>query len=78
MSSCGKVDGGWSASGTATNPATAPVSYTITVFFTTTAATVIDTAQTHVDVPAGGKHAWTVSKKFHATPSMRCVLVGVG
>jgi hypothetical protein len=78
MSSCEKADGGWSASGTATNPATTPVGYTITVFFTTAAATVVDTAQTHVDVAAGGKQAWTVTKKFHAAPSMRCVLVGVG
>jgi hypothetical protein len=78
MSSCQKIDGGWSASGTATNPASTPVGYTITVFFTTTSATVVDTGQTHVDVAAGGKQPWTVSKKFHAAPSMRCVLVGVG
>lgn len=77
VNSCSKIDGGWAASGTVSNPATATKTYTITVFFTTTSATVIDLAETHVDVAAGGHAKWTASKKFHASPSMLCVLRGV-
>jgi hypothetical protein len=78
MSTCKAVEGGWSAAGTATNPGSKQVDYTITVFFTTTSATVIDTVQTHVAVKPGGKQTWTASKKFTAPPETLCVLRGVG
>ena len=78
LSSCKSVAGGWGASGTAMNPGTKPVDYTITIFFTTTSATVVSTAATHITVSPGGKEVWTVNRKFKAPPKMLCVLRGVG
>jgi hypothetical protein len=78
ISTCKAVEGGWSAAGTASNPGSKQAGYTITVFFTTTSATVIDTVQTHVTVKPGDKQTWTASKKFTAPPKTLCVLRGVG
>jgi hypothetical protein len=78
MNSCNSIKGGWSAAGTVTNPGPKTVEYTITVFFTTTAATVIDSAQSKVSVAAGSKKNWNASKKFGAAAKMLCVLRGVG
>jgi len=78
LSSCKHIEGGWGASGTATNPGTKPVAYTITIFFTTTKATVVSTGATHVRVDPGDKRNWTVNRKFAAHPKMLCVLRGVG
>jgi hypothetical protein len=70
--------GGWSASGTVNNPAASAADYTITVFFTTTSATVISTAQTKVTVQPGAKVTWNATKTFTAPKKMLCVLRGVG
>jgi len=78
MTSCTSIKGGWRAGGTVTNPGTKTVEYTITVFFTTTAATVIDSAQSKISVAAGSKKSWNASKKFGAAAKMLCVLRGVG
>jgi hypothetical protein len=79
MSTCKAVEGGWSAAGTASNPGSKEnVDYTITVFFTTTSATVLDSVQTKVTVKPGDKHTWRASKKFTAPPKTLCVLRGVG
>jgi hypothetical protein len=78
VSSCAAVAGGWAATGTATDPGAAAAEYTITVFFTTTGATVIDAAQTKVSLTAGQSRTWKISEQFHAAPTMLCVLRGVG
>ncbi|SDO68437.1 hypothetical protein SAMN04515671_1693 [Nakamurella panacisegetis] len=78
LTGCKSVTGGWGATGTATNPGKKAIAYTITVFFTTTAATVIDTSQTHFTVKPGEKKTWTATKQFTTPPKMLCVLRGVG
>ncbi|MEO6884909.1 MAG: hypothetical protein ABI232_01300 [Jatrophihabitantaceae bacterium] len=74
---CAAVDGGWSAKGTATNSSSRKVTYKLTVYFTTTQATVLDFAQASVVVAPGKTVPWSVSKKFLAQPTMNCALVGV-
>ncbi|MBN9621124.1 MAG: hypothetical protein J0H43_15580, partial [Actinobacteria bacterium] len=54
LTGCAARSGGWGAAGTAINPTAKSVRYTITVFFTTTSATVLDYATSTVTVPAGG------------------------
>lgn len=77
ISKCAKTDDGWGASGTAKNTGTKDATYSITVFFTTTGATVIATAETKVDVKAGRSADWTAAATFTAAPEMRCVIRGV-
>ena len=78
ITSCKRVDGGWSATGTAANPGAEDASYTVTIFFTTKQATAVDFALTTVSVPAGGTVTWTASKQFAAPDGTLCVLRGVG
>ncbi|WP_426564986.1 hypothetical protein ACPPVT_02050 [Angustibacter sp. McL0619] len=78
ITSCTSKSGGWQASGKSVNPSKKDVHLTVTVFFTTTAATVLDYATTKVKVPAGGDAKWTAAASFAAEPNMRCVLRGVG
>jgi hypothetical protein len=78
LSSCTKAAGGWGAGGTAANPGTKAAAYTITVFFTTTSATVVGIGKTQVRVAPGGTQDWTVTGKFKAPAKMLCVLRGVG
>jgi hypothetical protein len=78
ITACKATKDGWEADGSATNPGTAPVSYTITVFFTTTAATVVSTAETKVTINPGATEKWAASSTFAADPQMLCVLRGVG
>ncbi|SDJ09613.1 hypothetical protein SAMN05444157_1713 [Frankineae bacterium MT45] len=78
ITSCAAKPGGWQAKGKAVNTGKKNVVLTITVFFTTTSATVLDYATTKVAVPAGGDADWTAAADFAAEPSMNCVLRGVG
>ncbi|SOD74607.1 hypothetical protein SAMN05892883_3793 [Jatrophihabitans sp. GAS493] len=78
ITSCTAKPGGWQAKGKAVNTGGKKVILTITVFFTTTSATVLDYATTKVSVPAGGTADWTAAATFAAEPTMRCVLRGVG
>lgn len=55
VSSCKATNDGWEASGTATNPASKQTDYTVTVFFTTTGATVVGTGQSKVSVKPGAQ-----------------------
>jgi hypothetical protein len=77
MAGCKATATGWGATGTATNPATAAHTYTLTVFFTDAHATVIGFGSTTVAVQPGGKATWTVASKFHPAPTTFCVLRGV-
>jgi hypothetical protein len=78
ITGCTSKSGGWQATGKSVNPGKKDVHLTITVFFTTPAATVLDYATTKVTVPARGDAKWTAGASFAAEPNMRCVLRGVG
>jgi hypothetical protein len=78
LAGCEKADGGWQASGTATNPGSDPVDYTVTVFFTTDKGTVLGTADTKVRVDPGEKKNWDVTAQLTPAPRTTCVLRGVG
>lgn len=78
IGTCEAGDGGWTASGVAKNPGKEDVEFTITIFFTTESATVLESAQQKVKVKAGGEEKWTATKKFTAPPVVKCVLRAVG
>jgi hypothetical protein len=78
VTACAPTSNGWSASGTAANPGSRSVTYTITVFFTASAGTVIGTGQTRVAVQPHKQAPWTITSTFHAPQDTRCVLRGVG
>lgn len=77
QSSCERRSTTSSASGTATNPTTAALTYHLTVYFTTTKGTDLAKATTDVRVPAKGTAKWSASKTFGYKSAVRCVLVGV-
>ena len=77
VTGCAAVAGGWGAKGTAVNKGAKDVAYTITIFFTTSQATTIASAQTKITVKPGATGNWTVSAKFKAADTMLCVLRGV-
>ena len=78
LTRCVAAPGGWAAGGTVHNPAGTPATYRITVFFTTTTATVIGVAATSVLVPGRQSKPWQAIGRFHAPPKVLCVLRGVG
>jgi hypothetical protein len=78
ITGCTATPDGWRATGSAVNSGAKPHDFEITVFFTTTSATVLDYARTTVKVPPGQTGKWTASATFKAEPNMRCVLRGVG
>ena len=78
VTDCSKTAKGWKAAGKATNPTDKPLDYTLTVFFTSDKATVLNTADTTVKVDPGKSANWTVQKDFPTTPKTLCVLRGVG
>ena len=77
LTKCAAVAGGWGASGTAKNPGTSDLTYTIVVYFTTTSSTTLSFAQTTVAVAPGKTATWSASKKFPAVAQMLCPIVGV-
>ena len=79
ITKCVSTAEGWKAEGNAVNTGSDKrFKATITVFFTTTSATVLDYAETKVDVAPGKTRTWSAAAKFDAAPTMRCVLRGVG
>jgi len=77
VTTCAAVAGGWGAKGTATDPGATPVTYHITIFFTTPEATVLDDATTTVSVQPHQTADWAASQQFATVPKMICVLRGV-
>ncbi|MCL2781893.1 MAG: hypothetical protein FWD74_10505 [Actinomycetia bacterium] len=77
QTSCKAIPGGWSAAGTVKNPGKAEATYQITVYFTTTSATVLGGDTTTVKVKAGGTAQWEVKATFPAQPQMRCPMPGI-
>jgi hypothetical protein len=78
LTGCLATHEGWAASGIASNPGSSPASYTITIFFTTTSATVLDYATTTVSLAAGQHDSWRAAAQFAAPAHVLCVLRGVG
>ena len=76
-SQCAAVPGGWRAGATVTNASRTPTAYRLTVFFTSSHATVLSYAQTTVKVDPGKTERWSVSSSFAAPKSVICVLRGV-
>jgi len=78
VSDCSQAGKGWKAAGKATNPTDKPISYAVTVFFTSEQATVLNTADTTVKVEPGKIADWSIQKDFATTAKALCVLRGVG
>ncbi len=77
--SCAAAPGGWSAAGTASNPTTSQVTYRITIFFTSSQATVEGFGDATVTVGPGQMSSWTVTTAIPVADSRsQCVLRGVG
>ncbi|MDN3359070.1 hypothetical protein [Actinomadura sp. DC4] len=77
LTKCAEIPGGWSAEGTATNPGKKPVTYKITVHFTTRQATTLDYAEALVPVAPGKTVPWAAEKEFHAEKKMLCPTPGI-
>jgi hypothetical protein len=78
VTGCNATDGGWTMTGTATNDGRTSAVYLVTVFFTNASATVLATAETTVEVAAGGTGGWKADAQFDAPEDTACVLRGVG
>ncbi|WP_127473919.1 hypothetical protein [Microbacterium sulfonylureivorans] len=78
LTTCEEAEGGWRASGTASNSGTSTKDYTITVFFTTEGGTVIGAGDTELSVAAGESSEWSVTGELTPAPTTNCVLRGVG
>lgn len=78
VTNCAATKDGWQAKGTVRNSGSDAQKITITVYFTTPQATVIDTAQVAVDVAVGAKGQWTAAKAFTAPSKLNCLIVGAG
>lgn len=76
ITDCAGRNDSWVASGNARNPGNTDTTYDITIFFTTSAATVVQTGHTTVHVPAGKTGKWSVSGKVQAEGKILCVLRG--
>jgi hypothetical protein len=77
LADCSTTPNGATASGLVTRPGNTAADYTITVFFTTSHATVLNYAKTTVRAEPGKPAAWSVTKEFSAPQDLRCVLRGV-
>ncbi|HBX79825.1 MAG: hypothetical protein WAV45_01980 [Propionibacteriaceae bacterium] len=77
LTECAAASGGWRAAGTVKNPGSASRTYTVTVFFTSKAATVLASASTTATVDPGKEAEWSVNATFAAPEGTRCVLRGV-
>lgn len=75
LAGCTAASAGGQATGTVTAPRAA--AYSITVFFTTSKATVVGYATTTVHATSGRVTPWQASGHFRAPHGMRCVLRGV-
>jgi hypothetical protein len=78
ITSCAAAARGWQAVGTAKGAKGKAATYRITVFFTTSAATVEAFGATRVHIPGGKTRRWTVTRNFAAVPGTRCLLRGAG
>jgi hypothetical protein len=78
ITACTAAKGGWAAHGTVHNTAKASTLYRVTIFFTTTSATVLGVGRARLRVPAGSQRSWQATGRFTAPKHVLCVLRGVG
>jgi hypothetical protein len=77
LTDCTATRAGGHAAGTITDPGKSAATYTITVFYTTSQATVIGYAATTVHATPGRATPWQATGHFSAPHGLRCVLRGV-
>jgi PBP1b-binding outer membrane lipoprotein LpoB len=77
IDSCSSTGSGASATGTIHNSGSKPVSYDITVFFTSNTATAVNYATATVTVGAAATASFTAKRTFAAPVALLCVLAGV-
>ncbi|RDV45271.1 hypothetical protein DOE76_08415 [Leifsonia sp. ku-ls] len=77
VTDCGPSEGGWRATGTAKTSGESAATYKLTVFFTTSTATVLAVGEATVTVQRGSTAEWAVDSSFTAPKGTRCVLTGV-
>jgi hypothetical protein len=77
LTDCAATRAGGHAAGTVTDPGKSAATYTITVFYTTSQATVIGYAAATVHAAPGKATPWQATGHFSAPHGMRCVLRGV-
>lgn len=77
VTTCTAADHGWAAHGTVRNPAKRALVYHLTVFFTTTSATVLGVGRARVRVLSGATQPWQATGRFTAPNKVLCVLRGV-
>jgi hypothetical protein len=77
MTSCAGGVSGWQGRGTARNASGSPVTYRVTLFYTTQQGTVVGNSSTQVTVPGHGHADWSTSAKIASKGPLRCVLRGV-
>lgn len=77
VTSCKATADGWMAAGTATATKSGPETFTITVFFTTEQATVVEWGKTTVTARAGATATWQIAKRLPVRSTLLCPLRGV-
>jgi hypothetical protein len=77
MTGCEASDGGWAATGTAENPESSDVSYTVVVIFTDAQARNVTSSTVEIPVAAGGSAEWEAAAEFDPPEGTQCVLAGV-
>ena len=77
VTGCEATDGGWAATGTATNPGEESVTYGVLVYFTDAYARGVAASEIEVEVPPDGEVAWTASQDVWSQDGTLCVLRAV-
>ena len=77
MTGCAASSTGWRAGGDVTNSSKHAANYTITVFFTSPHATVLNYGRTTVSISSGATKHWSIDAALPGTKQARCVLRGV-
>lgn len=77
VTGCEATDGGWAATGTASNPGEESVTYGVLVYFTDAYARGVAASEIEVEVPPGEEVAWTASQDVWSQDGTLCVLRAV-
>ena len=75
VTSCAASGSTWTASGTARNDQSKPVTYSIKVVYITTGDTDVAASAVKITVPAQGKATWKTEAKAPGT-NLRCIVTG--
>jgi hypothetical protein len=71
---CGATAGGWYAGGTINNPGSSPVTYNVTVSFTSSSGSDLASASTSQTVAGGGYGFWRAASSLAVPGQLGCVL----